>query len=458
MIFKVIPKKGVALFLGDIFAIATAQVLAFSLRLNQSPLDIIEKEGWFTFSLFLVPFFFFLFDLYSTKLRYKNIQVFIKFLFVFGIAEVFEALIYFFFPNFFKSGRSVFVLSSVFSFILIYLWRYFFTHLFKKFINGHERILIVGAGKAGKTLYSMLANVPDIEVVGFLDDDKSLHGKHNSPVVLGGCEILEDVTNKYNVNKIIIAITHIKCPELLKNVLNTKLKGITVYDMPSYCEERFGKIPVEHVDDFWFVSTPISGVKRSLYNRRIKRFLDVIFSLFGLILSIPIALLACILIKLDSPGRIIFAQKRVGQYGREFTCYKFRTMVEGKENDRRFAGYEDDPRITKIGKFLRKTRIDEIPQLWNVLRGDMSFVGPRALIPEEVRIFEKEIPYFNLRHVVRPGVTGWAQVNYPHGATVEDGLRKLEYDLFYIKNLSPILDLHIILKTIKVVLFAKGAK
>lgn len=458
MLLKFIPKKGLMLFVGDITAIAFAQVLSISMRLSVNPIYVIHNYGLFNLSSMLIPFFFFLFDLYNVNIRYKDFHVFSKVLIVFFIAEMFEAVIYFFLPNFFKSGRSVFLLSSLLSFVLIYLWRYFFSSAFKRFLNGKDRILIVGAGKAGRALSKMLVTVPYIEVVGFIDDDKSKHGKHNSPIVLGGCDILEEVTRKFNITKIIIAITHLKCPELLKNVLDTKLRGVAVYDMPSYCEERFGRIPVEHVDDFWFVSTPISGVKRGLYNRRIKRFLDIIFAITGLILSLPLSILAYVLIKLDSPGKAIFSQLRVGLYGQEFTCLKFRTMIEGKENDRRFAGKENDPRITRIGRFLRKTRIDEIPQLWNVLKGDMSFVGPRALIPEEVNEFEQKIPYFGLRHVVRPGVTGWAQVNYHHGTTVEDGLKKLEYDLFYIKNLSPILDMHIILKTIQVILFAKGAK
>lgn len=458
MLLKFIPKKGLLLFLGDLAAIMLAQLLAVSVRFSKSPMEILENFSWLSLSLAIVPFFFFLFELYNLHLSYRNFSVIAKFLFVFIIAEVFEVAFYFFMPTFFKSGRSVFVLSSVFSFCLLYLWRCVFSFIFKKVLNGRENILIIGAGRAGTALSSMLAAYPNIHVVGFIDDDKTKHGKRNSPVVLGGCEMLEEVSKKFNVSKIVIAITHLKCPELLKNVMETKLKGVAVYDMPSYCEERFGKIPVEHVDDFWFVSTPISGVKKNLYNRRIKRLLDIFFSLTGLILSSPLSLLAYILIKFDSPGRVLFTQPRIGLYGEEFICYKFRTMVEGKEKEREFAGRVDDPRITRIGRFLRKTRIDEIPQLWNVLVGDMSFVGPRALIPEEVKEFERKIPYFSLRHVVRPGVTGWAQVNYPHGATVEDGLKKLEYDLFYIKNLSFLLDMHIILRTIKVILFAKGAK
>ncbi len=458
MIMKTIPKKGVILYLGDLFCLSLAHIMAVSLRFSKSPITALFEGEWFSISLILLPFFFFLFDLYKPIINYKEARVFIKFCFVYIFSELTEAAIYFFVPAFFKVSRTVFLLETLFSLSFVYLWRLSFTILFKKFLNGVDRVLIIGAGKAGTALSLKLSQVSCVNIVGFIDDDKSKHGKKKSPVVLGGCEILEEVTRKFNVTKIIIAITHIKCPDLLKNVLNTKLLGVAVYDMPTYCEEIFGIVPVEHVDDFWFVSTPISGVKKSLYNRRVKRVLDVVFSLLGLVLSLPLIIITSLLIKIDSKGEIIFKQKRVGLNGKEFICYKFRTMVSGKENDRQFAGREDDPRITKLGKFLRKTRIDEIPQFLNVLKGDMSFVGPRALIPEEVAEFSEKIPYFNLRHVVRPGVTGWAQVNYPHGATVEDGLRKLEYDLFYVKNLSPILDIHIILKTVKTVLFGKGAK
>ncbi len=189
-----------------------------------------------------------------------------------------------------------------------------------------------------------------------------------------------------------------------------------------------------------------------------KRVVDVSLSLCGLVVSLPLMALLCIAVRLDSPGPALFVQKRIGRQERPFELYKFRTMRHGSENERAYAGRKDDPRITRVGKVLRLFRLDELPQLWNVLKGEMSLIGPRALMEEEVREFNPAVPYFSLRHTVRPGITGWAQVNYRHGATKEDALEKLQYDLYYLKNMSFLLDLDIKLKTVRVVLFWKGAR
>jgi exopolysaccharide biosynthesis polyprenyl glycosylphosphotransferase len=202
----------------------------------------------------------------------------------------------------------------------------------------------------------------------------------------------------------------------------------------------------------------MSGARRSVYTRRVKRVVDVSLSLCGLVVSLPLMALLCIAVRLDSPGPALFVQKRIGRQERPFELYKFRTMRHGSENERAYAGRKDDPRITRVGKVLRLFRLDELPQLWNVLKGDMSLIGPRALMEEEVREFNPAVPYFSLRHTVRPGITGWAQVNYRHGATKEDALEKLQYDLYYLKNMSFLLDLDILLKTVRVVLFGKGAR
>jgi lipopolysaccharide/colanic/teichoic acid biosynthesis glycosyltransferase len=212
------------------------------------------------------------------------------------------------------------------------------------------------------------------------------------------------------------------------------------------------------VTDSWFIFAQLLGLKRNIYNIRMKRAADIILAFIGLVLMSPLALVAAVAIKLDSKGTVLYRQRRVGLNGNVFTLLKFRSMHNGTDHDRRHAGEKGDPRITRVGAFMRLFRIDEIPQMWNVLRGQLSFIGPRALVEEEVREFESRIPYFSLRHSIRPGITGWAQVNYRHGTTVEDGLEKLQYDLFYIKNLSPFLDFRILLKTVKVVLSRKGAR
>jgi len=255
-----------------------------------------------------------------------------------------------------------------------------------------------------------------------------------------------------------VAITHTIRPEVYKELIAAKFSGVNVYEMPTFCEMTARKIPVRHVSDVWLTHTTMSGVRRSAYTQRVKRIIDILLSLAGLIATLPLLAVIWMAIRLDSPGSALFIQRRIGWQGRPFNLLKFRSMRAGTETERAYAGHRNDPRITRVGKALRVFRLDELPQLWNVLKGDMSFIGPRALMEEEVREFDPAIPYFGLRHSVRPGITGWAQVNYPHGATKEDALEKLQYDLYYLKNMSFLLDLHILLRTIRVVVFRKGAR
>jgi exopolysaccharide biosynthesis polyprenyl glycosylphosphotransferase len=246
--------------------------------------------------------------------------------------------------------------------------------------------------------------------------------------------------------------------DLHKRIVDAKVKGLTVYEMPTFCEIVLGKIPVQHVSDLWFVYVPISGVRKTTYNQKVKKILDILLSMIVLTLLSPVILITAVAIKLDSPGPVFYVQRRIGWREQPFNLLKFRSMKVGTEKHREFAGRKNDPRITRVGKILRVSRFDEIPQLWNVIRGEMSFTGPRALMEEEVNEFTPQIPYFSLRHSIRPGITGWAQINYPHGATVQDGLAKLEYDLYYLKNLSPLLDLIILVRTVRTVMFGRGAR
>jgi exopolysaccharide biosynthesis polyprenyl glycosylphosphotransferase len=260
------------------------------------------------------------------------------------------------------------------------------------------------------------------------------------------------------IDEVIVAITHGIRPEVYARLVEAKMRGFVIYDMASFYEKVLGKIPVTHVSDLWLVYMPIAGVKRNIFNYKVKRICDLCLSMVGLLLTLPIAALIALAIKLDSPGPLFYIQRRIGWNEKAFDLVKFRSMKNGADTERDFAGQRCDPRITRVGRVIRLFRLDEIPQLWNVLKGDMSFIGPRALMAEEVDAFTSRIPYFNLRHFVRPGITGWAQINYPHGATENDALEKLQYDLFYIKNLSPLLDIHIFLRTFYIVLSGKGAR
>lgn len=293
----------------------------------------------------------------------------------------------------------------------------------------------------------------------FFDDNLKEHGKNiEQHTVLGDSRHLRDIAKKREIDVVVIAITHDKKSELFRNILSVKMAGIEVYDMPSLYEELSGKVPVKHIKDSWFINTTLSGLKSNIYTQKIERILDMILCVLGFIVLLPISLIVIVLIKLESQGTIFYIQKRVGLNGKNFRLFKFRSMKEDAEIDGAKWATESDLRVTGVGEIIRKLRIDEIPQLWNIFRGDISLIGPRPERPEFVGSLEKEIPYYSLRHAVRPGLTGWVHVNYGYGASSKDTLEKLQYDLYYIKNKSLLLDITILIKTVKVVLLGSGAR
>ena len=260
-----------------------------------------------------------------------------------------------------------------------------------------------------------------------------------------------------NIKKIVIALHEKRGNFPTKELLKCRMVGIEILDGNTFFEMLTGKLIVGQINPAWLIFS--DGFKTSALMRFSKRFTDIFFSMLLLIISLPIMILVAALIKLDSKGAVFFAQERVGQKRKPYQVYKFRSMISDAEtNSGPVWAKTDDDRITRVGHFIRKWRIDELPQLWNVLRGDMSFVGPRPEREHFVKELEKLIPYYIERVNVKPGVTGWAQVSYGYGASVEDAVEKLNYDLFYIKNISIFMDILIILKTVKTVLFGEGAR
>jgi len=239
--------------------------------------------------------------------------------------------------------------------------------------------------------------------------------------------------------------------------MNCKLSGIDVLDAPSFYEEVMGKLFIEDTRPSWFIFS--DGFRITALKRVYKRLFDVALSVIGLTIASPLMPVIALLIKVNSPGPVFFRQVRVGEREKNFMLYKFRTMCEDAENETGAVwAQQNDTRVTHIGNILRKTRFDEIPQLFNVMKGDMSLIGPRPERPEFVEKLKEIIPYYSERHFVKPGITGWAQVKYRYGASVEDAVEKLRYDLYYIKNLSFFLDMLIVLETVKVVLFGRGSR
>ena len=277
------------------------------------------------------------------------------------------------------------------------------------------------------------------------------------PVESAACEELTRLVKVHRVNRIIVAMRDRRGKLPVELLLSLKSRGVLIQDGPDVYEAITGKVPIESLRLGWLLFSP--GFHLSHFLLIYKRLASMLVSLVGLLLSLPLLPFIALAIKVTSAGPVLYRQKRVGRDGIVFDCYKFRTMRADAEADSgpTWAG-DDDPRITRLGRLLRTSRLDEVPQLWNVLRGDMSLIGPRPERPEFVEWLSREIPFYHLRQSVRPGITGWAQVRYKYGSSVEDAKEKLRYDLFYIKNMSPGLDFIILFETTKTILLGRGAK
>ena len=338
-------------------------------------------------------------------------------------------------------------------------WRWFSVRY--QFLDGfRERILIVGADETARQVARWIGERArhEYRLVGFADEDDARLGH----MIAMGARVLTrfgklEQFSAGRVDRIVVALEEKRGKLPILELLHLRLSGIAVEDATSFFERASGKLAVETMLPSWLVFS--EGFSVSAIGQRGKRVMDIVASLSLLVLSAPLMLLTAVLIALETGRPILYHQPRMGRKGIEFDILKFRSMVNDAENKTgpAWAGH-DDPRITRVGKIIRRFRIDELPQLINVLRGEMSFVGPRPERRFFVAQLEKEIRYYSLRSAVRPGITGWAQVNYRYGATTEDARQKLKYDLFYIKHSSPLYDLWIVLKTVKVVLTAAGAR
>ena len=310
-----------------------------------------------------------------------------------------------------------------------------------------------------KVVGEILANDhPKYKVVGFIGTDPDLVGKSIvNPKVLGLVKDLDSITQKEKVEKLIVSYSQAGQVFPTKDLIRCKFKGIEVLDLHTFYEYSKSKILLDDLHPNWLIFA--QGFKKTQLIKFAKRIIDILLSSIGLLLSLPVSIITALLIKLESEGPIIYRQERVGENDHNFNLLKFRSMREDAEKHTGpiWAG-ENDDRITRVGKIIRKLRIDEIPQMINVLKGDMSFVGPRPERPHFVKMLNRKIPYYEQRHSVKPGITGWAAVNYRYGATVEDAIEKLQYDLYYIKNISLFLDILTILKTITTVFSQKGAR
>lgn len=350
-------------------------------------------------------------------------------------------------------GRSLIIIQAAFFSIMTTAWRFAFSAIALP-QRLEKRILIIGAGKAGRHLVQAIRKRIGcgIRVVGFVDDDKNkINESIDGVKVLGDSSQLAELVQEHQINLAVTAVTKDKSPKLINNLIMLSWNDCQLIDMPTLYETLTAKLPTEHISDNWIFEWNVNTTK--MYYRRLKRIIDIFLASILLILSSPIMLLAALIIKLDSEGGIFFLQERLGQKGKAFKIIKFRTMIKDAANCGQLWTVENDPRITRAGRVLRKLRIDELPQLINIFKGEMSFIGPRPLAYCSPM---GNIRYYKYRLLVKPGITGWAQVMYPEGIAAETTPEKLKYDLYYIKNIGFLLDIAILFKTIRILLFGRG--
>jgi len=358
-------------------------------------------------------------------------------------------------------GRGVFLISVAFMVTFVVAWRVAFAWLTQR-VAPRERLLLVGTNTAAIDLARELFERRQelgVEIVGFVDPDPTRIGAPVlNPGVVGAIDDIPWLVSKLNVDRVVVSLADARGKLPMNRLLDIRLASGVAFDhLASVYEEYTGKIAVENLRPSWLIFS--EGFRKTRLLMTAKRVLDLVFSALGLIVGAPVMLLVAIAVKATSAGPVLYHQRRVGRAGREFTVHKFRTMrVDAEAETGAVWSAANDNRVTRIGGFLRRTRLDELPQLWNVLVGEMSLVGPRPERPEFVSQLTESIPFYGQRHVLKPGVTGWAQIRYTYGASVEDAIEKLQYDLYYIKNLSIALDFVIILETIKTVVTRRGAR
>jgi exopolysaccharide biosynthesis polyprenyl glycosylphosphotransferase len=396
------------------------------------------------------------FDLYQSSILRSRREIVIRLTQVTGTVYSLSVLLYYLYPPL-ELGRGIFVIGLLFAATIILAWRELFL-IINRVPEFSVRTLILGDGPIGQSLIQELGLRPELgmRVIGQLKDVQNDFAQSVADPVADPNETFLTSVQYYQPDHIVVALGERRGCLPIDALLRLKSQGVYIHDSIELYEAITGKIPPEALRLSWLLFSPGFRVSRRLV--AYKRALSFVFSFIGIVVTLPLMGLIALAIYLDSGKPVMFKQNRVGQHGRIFTLYKFRTMVASAGNSTPQPTEIADTRFTRIGRALRRTRLDELPQLLNILLGDMEFIGPRPFVPNQERECVENIPHYRHRWAVRPGVTGWAQVNRGYNVTLEDNKEKLAYDLFYIKNQSIGLDLLIVLKTMKVLLLGLGSR
>jgi len=397
-------------------------------------------------------------ELYNLKVTDTYLELGLRLTKAIGIASILLALIYYCVPSL-MMGRGIFFVSLLFLVLLVVPWRYAYNWVLRNKMFA-ERVMMIGHGNLCREIIHEINSRPDsgYQVAGVVSSNSSSPSSffQDIPVFAMDAAICE-LANNLHANRIIVAMDERRGKLPTKDLLRCKMEGIKIQEGETLYEELTGKLFVEKLNPGWLIFS--DGFRKPKMTRLVKRVTGFVMAGALVLLTLPLIGIIALAIKLDSKGPVFFKQNRCGVDGRPFSVLKFRSMIDDAEAScgPRWAT-DDDWRVTRVGRILRKYRLDELPQIWNVLKGEMSFVGPRPERPEFVEKLTEMIPYYSQRHTVKPGITGWAQVSYRYGSSVEDALEKLKYDLFYAKNMSLAMDVMILFRTIKIVLLKSGAR
>lgn len=451
-------KRIILLVIGDTLAAILAIMAAIPIRFRTAPtVNDIETLGVLRIALFvvIVVFLSFLVEIYKNHHELVARDIAVK------IGASVGVSCFVFFLLSYKNGSEMYDSDFLVSSLIVFGILQFLCHetyrLYVKFNGFAQRILIIGVGAAAGNMGALIPESDENYMLsGYIRCSDEL-AEVPSEWILDNSGGIYETVKREKVNKIVVSLSERRGVFPLGDVMACKLDGIEVVDAPSFYEHITGKFFLEGINPSWIIFS--EGFKVSRISKALKRGVDLLCASSGIILTIPFLPLVALAIKLDSPGPVFYRQERVGEKETSFFLYKLRTMRTDAESVTGAVwAQKNDSRITRLGSFLRRSRIDELPQFYNILRGDMSMVGPRPERPEFVSKLKEIIPFYSERHFVKPGVTGWAQVRYPYGASVEDAMEKLRFDLYYIKHLSLVFDFMIILETIQVVLFRRGSR
>jgi sugar transferase (PEP-CTERM system associated) len=422
--------------------------------------ELIDKNGYWKAG--MATFFclaaFYLFDLYDFVVMHDRRELVLRLVQALGLAWIALAISFYAYPAL-MLGRSISLIALPLALALMVGWRVSI-HWFLGHPDIGERILIVGSGKLAVEVAREVLNRPDAgyRIIGFVGTDSELLGKSLiNPRVIGLTEQLGSIVKKEGIDRIVVAMGERRGQLPTDKLLQLSLAGeVSIEEGAAFYERITGRVSLDMLRPSWLI---FSGRGRQARLATFSRnSVHWVVALIGFLSSLPLMIVTSILIKLDSRGPVFYTQERVGKNGQTFMLAKFRSMKVDAEKSGPVWATKGDDRTTRVGKVIRKIRVDEIPQFWNILRGQMSFVGPRPERPHFVAQLAEEIPYYEQRHLIAPGLTGWAQIKYPYGASIEDARQKLQYDLFYIKHFGLILDAIIMFETIKIILFGRGAQ